>query len=150
MKKHFAVLLTVLWTAPLGAFAFDIPTGGNPTAAKVKTVTKEATKTITTSAINDKLKKENCQFVKEKSDQVTCDLNKIMKYLTDWKGGLEGTGVTSDFDIHAEASAENNDLAWKRVSFIEGKLKQKVSYWDWWSHKTTDNGDGLKIWISQD
>lgn len=69
MRKYFAVLLTLLLAAPLGAVAFDIPTGGNPTAAKVKSVTKEATKTITTSAINDKLKKENCQFVKGKFDQ---------------------------------------------------------------------------------
>lgn len=149
MRKYLVFMLTALVLAPLSSMAFDIPTGGNPTAAKVKSVTKEATKTITTSAINDKLKKENCQFVKGKTDQVSCDLNKIMKYLTDWKSGLETTGVTSDFDIHAEASAEDSDLAWKRVSFVEGKLKQKVSYWDWWSHKTTDNGDGLKIWIKQ-
>lgn len=149
MKKLAALILLAIGI-PLTAQSFDIPTGGSSEAAKVKAVTKEATKQVTTSAINDKLKKENCQFVKDKSDEVTCDLNKVLKDLSDWKSGLETTGVTSDFDIHAEASADNNDLAWKRVSFVEGKLKARVSYWDWWSHKTTDNGDTLRIWITQD
>lgn len=148
MKKKMGVFM-VLLLLPFVAGAFDIPTGGSSEAAKAKSITKSVTKTVTTAAINDKLKKENCQFVKGKSDQLTCDLDKILKHLTNWKSGLETTGVTSDFNIHAEASAENNDLAWKRVSFVEGKLKQKVSYWDWWSHKTTDNGDKLKIWIDQ-
>ena len=151
MKKLFASLLGIaVLCFAVKSMAFDIPTGGSSEAAKVKQVTKEVVKEVTTAAINDKLKKENCAFVAGKQDATTCDLGKILGYLTEWKKGLETSGVTQDFDIHVEASApENYDLASKRVGFVESKLKTRVSYWDWYSNASTTNGDKIKIWITQ-
>jgi len=147
MKKISLTVLAAMLVAG-SVQAFDIPTGGSSTAATVKHNTKEVTKAVTTAAINDKIKKENCAFVKGKKDQTTCDMDKILKYLTDWKTGLKTSGITSDFDIHVEANADKDTLAWDRVRYVEKKLKAKVSYWDWYSHKG-ENGDKLKIWITQ-
>lgn len=147
MKVKIMFLAALVATGSVQAF--DIPTGGNPTATRVKNTTKQVSKLVTTSAINDKIKKENCSFVKGKKDQTTCNLDKILKYLTEWKTGLKATGMANDFDIHIEANADKSTLAWERVRYVEKKLKAKVSYWDWYSHKG-DNGDKLKIWIVQD
>ncbi|HBF13840.1 MAG TPA: hypothetical protein DDW49_10740 [Deltaproteobacteria bacterium] len=146
MKKISTFMAAVFVGYGLNAHAFNINTGNSNANQGIKTSSKVAGASIEAS-INDKIKKENCAFADSKTDnKTTCDLDKIIKYLVDWKKGLEST-IANDVDVHIEASADKNDLAWKRVSFVQDKMRAKLSYWDWYTHKTTANADKMKIWV---
>jgi hypothetical protein len=138
----FALSASAMAFGP-GNIQGSIPSSGTKAEATTKSVAKGALE----AGINDNLKKQNCSFSDSKTDKkTTCDLNKIVADLKNWRDGLEST-IANDVDVHIEASAADNDLAWKRVSYVQDQLKAKLSYWDWYTDKTTINGDKLKIWV---
>lgn len=152
MKKtvlFVSVFVFLFGIASANAIDFGGVKGNIPSSnTKAESVTKKAAGTAVTAAINDKLKKQNCAFADSKTEsQTTCDLNKIISDLKGWQQGLEST-IANDVDVHIEASANDDSLAWKRVSSVQDTLKAKFSYWDWYTHKTTSSGDKLKIWVS--
>src|SRR3990167_8303323 len=150
MKFEKVLLLTaVLGLAAGQAHAINLGNvnTGNSDANRAINQGAKVSRAALEAGINDKLKKENCAFVDGKTEnKTTCDLDKVIKTLANWRSGLEST-IANDVDVHIEASADQNSLAWKRVSFVQDKMKAKLSYWDWYSHKTTANANGLKIWV---
>lgn len=150
MKFVNVLLLAVaFWLTAGQAHAINLGSvnTGNSNANQAIKQGSKASRAALEAAINDKIKKENCAFVDAKTEnKTTCNLDKVIKTLANWRSGLEST-IANDVDVHIEASAVKNDLAWKRVSFVEDKMKQKLSYWDWYSHKTTANANNLKIWV---
>lgn len=148
--KKFTVIIALLGMAfyASGVMAqfggVKLPSSGTGAETAVK---KTATKAVEAS-INDKLKKKGCAFANSTTEnQITCNLDQVIADLKSWKGGLEST-VANDFNIHVQASANDSDLAWKRVSFVQDKLRASINYWDWYTHKTTAEGDNLKIWVT--
>lgn len=121
-----------------------VPSSGT----KAESITKTAVKKGVEAGINDKIKKKNCAFINSTTEnQTSCNLDSVVADLKGWRSGLEST-IANDVNIHIEASADKSDLAWKRVSFVEDLLRSKINYWDWYTHKTTANGNGLKIWVT--
>lgn len=121
---------------------------GTSTEANVKKVTKEVAKAGIEAGLNDKLKKEGCAFKNDTTkDETTCDLNKVIGYLSNWRKGLTNT-VANDVNVYIEASAKKSGLASDRASHVEGVMRKKLSYWDWYTQTTTKNGNGLKIWVT--
>ncbi|EKD42431.1 MAG: hypothetical protein ACD_73C00160G0002 [uncultured bacterium] len=150
MKKLLtAALVFGFATVTLSAHAgFGIPsTGSTGGDIAVKVANKAVNKGIE-SAINDKIAKQGCAFKDSKTkDATTCDLGKIISDLSGWRSGLEST-ISSNVSVNIEASANKSDLAWDRVSYVQDKLRAGLSSWRWNTHKTTSNGDKLRIWVS--
>lgn len=151
MKKIVPLFLFfcfVLFAVNSNAFGPGTLKGSIPSSGtQAESVTKQVAGSALEASINDSIKKQNCAFADDKTEnKTTCDLNKIVADLKKWRDGLEAT-VSNDVDIHIQASAKDNDLAWKRVSFVQDVLKSKITYWDWYTDKTTANGDKLKIWV---
>lgn len=137
------VLVLVLFSLNAHAFGISLPSSGT----QAESVTKKVVGKSLEAGINDSLKKKNCKFKNGSTEtETTCDLNAIVNDLKSWRNGLEAS-IANDVDINIEASATTSDLAWKRVSAVQDVLKAKISWWDWYTHKTTANGDGLRIWV---
>lgn len=105
----------------------------------VKVASKVAGKAIEAS-INDKLAKEKCVFVDDKSDTKTkCasgSLDDVIKYVVKWKKGLEAS-IAQKVSVDIKANAKDKALAVKRSDFVGDSFRSKISYWDY-------NNVGLK------
>lgn len=147
MKKITLVITLAIVVAFTGlAFAgIGLPKTKSATANKVMDTAKN--KGIE-QAINDKIKKHKCAFKDAKTEvDTTCDLDKVIDELVDFKNGLETT-LVDDFDIHVTASAEDSSLAYKRSNNIWSKLRPKVNWWDHYVNSDTTSPTGLRIWVS--
>lgn len=96
------------------------------------------------AAINDKIKKYNCQFKDETSTETTCDLVKITEELSNWRNGLEAT-VANDVDVYVNVGGP-----YSRATFVRNELHKKVGYWDYVVSADHTNPKGLDIWVKVD
>lgn len=149
MKKLFTAALVIgLAVVSVSASAgFGLPSTGSAGGDLAVKATKKAVGKGLEASINDKIAKQNCAFKNNTTKtETTCDLNKIIADLKGWRTGLEST-IANSVNVHIEASADKSDLAWDRVSYVQNQLRSGLSSWRWSTHKTTANGNKLKIWV---
>lgn len=130
-----------------GAYAFSVPTSkGNVKGSMEKNV-KQGARMGITSEVNRKIKQKNCRFRGESVDQLTCDLNSIIKDLRDAHRGMKST-IANDVNVKVRAHAKkNSSLANKRANYVRNKVRQRISYWDYYVYGNADGSDKLEIWI---
>ena len=134
MKKVIGLTLTLLVVASTSWAGFGLPKvkTGNSTVNNLanKGINKAATKGLE-KAINDKIKKLGCSFADETSTATTCNLDKLVRELSLWRQGLEGT-IANDFNIYVEAGGKKSTVASSRGNFVRNKIKSKIGYWDYY------------------
>ncbi len=150
MKKILSIALLMGLAAGSAHAGFGIPSTGSRGGDLAVKVGKKAAGKGFEASINNTLAKKNCAFKNATTvTETTCDLNTIISDLKGWRSGLESTIVNS-VSVHIEASATKDRLAWDRVSHVQNELRNGLSSWRWSTHKTTGNGDKLKIWVEID
>ena len=141
MKK--IIVITIVFMAVFAIISntyagMSLPSTGSSVAdTAVKTT---ATKGFE-AAINDKIKKYNCQFKDETSTQTTCDLSQIITELTNWRNGLEST-VANDVDVYVNVGGPYN-----RATFVRNEMHKKLGFWDYMVSADHQNPKGLDIWV---
>lgn len=153
MKKSITLaLMTGIVLASAASWAgFGIPkvnTGNSTVNRAVNTGVDTAKNKGLEKVINDKIAKHNCSFKDAKTvNGVTCDLNKLITELSNWRTGLESS-IANDVNINVQASAKDSNLAWERGNFVSGQIREKIGYWDYYVTSNTHNDRNLKIWVT--
>lgn len=93
------------------------------------------------AAINDKIKKYNCQFKDDTSTETTCDLNQITTELTNWHHGLENT-IANDVNVYVNVGGPYN-----RATYVRNEMYKKLGFWDYVVSADHKNPKGLDIWV---
>lgn len=97
--------------------------------------------------INKKIAKHGCQFKDATTTTATtCNLDKVVKELSNWRSGLEST-IANDVNVRVQASAKNSSLGYKRAKYVRDQIRSKIGYWDYYVSSNTHNEKGLKIWV---
>lgn len=127
------------------AWAFDL--GGKMKDA-AKEGAKAGSKSVVEKEINKNLKEKSCSF-KPKTTELTCDIDELLGTIKAQKSIAEGSGLANDVDIYVEVGRgkdpKNSSLGSERADVVRNKLRQKISWWDWYDSMT--EGDALKIYV---
>ena len=147
MKKYAFILASlVLYALPVLAFG-----PGNLSGTWEEGAVRKGVKKGVEIGINDKLKKENCHFTDNNTDRnIACNsggIDRIVKYLGDWKAGLENT-VANSVNVTIRTHGKNYDLANKRVRYVESKIREKFGYWHYYVEAKEGEGNNLNISVS--
>lgn len=138
-KMSFPLLLVFL--IPLLAEAYGIRTNvsGTREEAIARSATRQTAKAVSTSSINDWLKKQNCQC--NEKNQMVCkqgDFNYVAKKMQDWRAGLEST-VSNDFNFYVHATS------YECAKYARNILRSQIGYWDYYVYQA----DSIKLWVKQ-
>lgn len=144
-KTRVAGMVVALLCLAVSAYAFDI---GSKVKDAAVGAAKGASKAVVAKEINKDLESKNCAF-KPKSTELTCDLADVLSTLKTKKAVAEESGFANDVDIYAEIGRgkdpKNLNLGTERADLIRNKLRQQISWWDWYDNMT--EGDKLHIYV---
>lgn len=152
MKKFTLVILgfaLICFSASAMAIGIgDVPTGGSKGGNAAKKVTKTVVKTVGTSAVNNKIKKEDCKFTntttKTEIKCKTMTFDGLVSYINNWQSGLEKT-VSSDVNVRGTVCGNGSSLASQRASFVRNKIRAKIGYWDYYISGDTCSGEKISL-----
>ena len=127
------------------ASALDI--GGSVKGA-TKDAAKAGSKAVVANEINKNLKEKNCSF-KPKTTDLTCDIEDILGTIQTQKSIAEKSGFTNDVDLYVEVGrgkdSKKPNLGVERADLIRNKLRQRISWWDWYD--SVIEGDRLNLYV---